>query len=158
VLCGHDLCCAVGGSITCYTAGMISDFRFFPFVAVCENVHLLNLFETRPTPTFNIGLFSNLVFVHFLWNYNEVYNFCKRLIIVFPIRGRVRILYVLHHRARDGWMTELGDTCAQKVCDAPRDFRVLAVPACRCVVCVRQPPTLKATDARANHGTQPREI
>jgi hypothetical protein len=191
VLCGYDLCCAVGGAFTCYTAEMISDFRFVSLFAVaCENVHLLNLIQARPNPIFNIGpftfelvqrdenlefsyivtlgddavlvvltpidstsrevgSFSNLDFAHFLWKYNEQYNFCRRSIIAFPIRGRVRILYVQHHRARiDGWMTELCDTCAREVYDAAHEsFGCSQQPACMCVICVRQPPTLKPTAA-----------
>ena len=89
-------------------------------------------------------------FAHFLWKYNEEFNFLKRAIIAFPIHGRVRILYVQHHRARsDGWFTTvLCDTCARDERFAIREkFGCSLYHACKCAVCVRQPPTLKATAA-----------
>ena len=195
VLCEHDLCCAVGGPFGCYAAGVIGRSHLVPlFVAACDNVFLLDLFQTRSTPTFyigpftftlvqrihihylefsylvtlgdrsmtvriipvacstgEIGPFSNLDFVHFLWRHVDSYNFLRRSIIAYPIYGRVRILYVQHPRARsDGWFTtDLCDNC-------PRDVR-LAVseplgcsmrPTCKCGICVRQPPTLKAMAAQ----------
>jgi hypothetical protein len=191
VLCGHDLCC---GTFVRYTTGIIRGSRPVSlFVADCENVHLLNLFQARPTPIFIIGLFtftlvqridieylefsylvtlcdrsltvhiipvdstareigpfSSLDFAHFLWNYTEDYNFCWRAIIAFPIHGRVRIFYVQHHMARsDGWLTtELCDNCAQDVrLTIHETFGCSLHRACSCAVCVKQPPTLKATAA-----------
>jgi hypothetical protein len=143
VLYEYDLCCAVAGAFACYTAGVIEGSRPVSlFVAACDNVFLLDLFQARPTPTFYIGPFtftlvqrihidylefsylvtlgdwsvtvsiipvdslareigplSNLDFAHFLWTYTEEFNFFERAIIAFPIHGRVRILYVQHHRA-----------------------------------------------------------
>ena len=79
--------------------------------------------------TGEIRPFSNLDLAHFLWKYNEDFNFLRRAII-----GRVRILYVQHHRARsDGWFTtDLCDTCARDVRSAIREpFGCPLYPACK---------------------------
>ena len=77
-------------------------------------------------------------------------SFLKFGIIAFLVRDRARILYVQHHRARsDGWQsTALCDPCARM----RRDdwylwYNCARTPPCRCVSCVRQPPSLKTSAA-----------
>jgi hypothetical protein len=57
VLWEHDLCCAVAGSFPCYTAGMKDSRPVSLFVVACDNVFLLDLFQTRPTAFFYLGPF-----------------------------------------------------------------------------------------------------
>lgn len=146
---------------------MISTFTVPLFIVIDENFRFASILQLAPTPTLHIGPFkftlvasfafegfryivalgdmslsvlllpvdtsareagplSNLDVLNFLWQYYEHFNFRKFGIIAFPVRDRARFLYVQHHARSDG--------CT-------------LTPACRYVVCVRQPPSPKASAA-----------
>jgi hypothetical protein len=98
----------------------------------------------------NISPLCNFDFLNFIWDYLPTYSFLKFGIIAFPVQNRTTILYVQHHRARsDGWQsTVLCEPCARR----RRAiwymwFNCTVTAECRCAVCVRQPPSLRASAA-----------
>jgi hypothetical protein len=98
----------------------------------------------------NISPLCNLDFLNFIWDYLPSYSFLKVGIIAFPVQNRTTILYVQHHRARsDGLLsTVLCEPCARRRrADWYFCSNCARTPECRCIVCVRQPPSLGASAA-----------
>ena len=131
-----------------YMGNIVSDRRFY--TVTLGDTSLQVMVYPIDTIRWDIGPLCNLDFLNFVWDYLAAYSFLKFGIITFPVRNRAKILYVQHHRARsDVWhSTALCEPCAR----LRRDdwylwYNNARTPECRCVVCVRQPPSLKASAA-----------
>jgi hypothetical protein len=131
-----------------HMGNIMSDQRFYTVTLGDTSLPLM----VYPIDTIGqaIGNHCNFDFLNFVWDYMAEYSFLKFGILAFPVRNRTMILYVEHHRARsDGWQsTALCAPCARLRRD---DWYVWysceRTAECRCVVCVRQPPSLRASAA-----------
>jgi hypothetical protein len=94
---------------------------------------------------------SNLDFVHFIWN-TKFYFLTNHATVILPSRTtRDRIIYVRHHMAEMGG----GASRACAGCAASSDPRcfynvgcIVVHSPCSCTACHRTPPSLKSTASR----------